>query len=545
MAKLQGMTMVAFKKHRAWALGVAAMAITGLVHAQSGRSIDEQAEEMLRSGGTPQQQRAAAPAAPAPTRSAPTMNNSPEPNFGSPFDDRFWIGAAGGVTVADDDDLDNGVSAIVTFGKTLYENWSIQVEGQYSNLEVGSVGGSASRSDFERLGVGLTGQFIVPLGRLLIGPTFGASFRQIDFLGSDETGVGIHGGLGAVLKLNTVFDLTMDARYVVDFMEGDGAIDDTGFYGWHGLVGLRAKLGTWPPAPPDGDNDGVPDYRDQCPNTPAGAIVNERGCALDSDGDGVPDYLDRCPNTPANVAVDEFGCPLDQDKDGVSDLIDECPDTPEGTDVDALGCPLDTDQDGVINSKDLCPNTPFGAEVDIHGCPFDTDQDGVPDFRDDCPNTPFGTPVNERGCSLDSDGDGVPDTIDQCPNTYPGLEVNEVGCPVKNQVLVLNNVHFEFDRAVLLPDAKQLLDKVAKSLLDQPELKIEVAGHTDSLGSDSYNQRLSEQRAAAVRQYLISRGVAQNAVYSKGYGERVPVASNQTEDGQALNRRVEIHLLDD
>ena len=210
--------------------------------------------------------------------------------------------------------------------------------------------------------------------------------------------------------------------------------------------------------------------------------------------------------------------------------------------MDAEGCPLDSDQDGVINSKDLCPNTPYGAEVDVNGCPFDTDQDGVPDFRDDCPNTPYGVPVDERGCSRDNDGDGVGNDIDQCPNTFPGLEVDKVGCPLRNQVITLHNVHFEFNKAVLMPDSRQLLTRVAKSLQDQPDLLVEVAGHTDSIGSDEYNQRLSEQRAQAVRKYLLSEGLLSENLTARGYGESQPVADNLTDEGRALNRRVELHL---
>ena len=120
-----------------------------------------------------------------------------------------------------------------------------------------------------------------------------------------------------------------------------------------------------------------------------------------------------------------------------------------------------------------------------------------------------------------------------------------MGCPLKDQVLVLNNVRFEFDRSDLLPDSRTLLEQVAASLKDQPELKIEVAGHTDSMGSDAYNLALSDRRAASVRSYLVKQGVPTANIYSKGYGERVPVATNNTDEGRALNRRVEIHLLAD
>ncbi len=479
-----------------------------------------------------------------PATSADAASIMEEPNFGSPFDDRYWVGIAGGVAFSDSEDYDNGPAAILHFGKMLSPNLLLQLEGQYEKLTVADVGNTTQSAEYTRYGLGVTGQYMLNIGRLQVGPLIGAAYRRIDWLGENENGLSSYAGVGAAIKVGRNVDLTLDGRYILDFSDGEGVLNESTYYSWNALVGVRFKLGTWPPKAPDSDGDGVPDYRDDCPNTPAGAIVNSRGCAIDSDNDGVSDYGDSCPNTPPGVSVDSYGCPLDSDGDGVPDISDECPDTPAGVEVDARGCPLDTDQDGVVNAKDYCPNTPFGAEVDVNGCPFDTDQDGVPDFRDACPNTPFGTPVNDRGCPLDSDGDGVPDALDQCPNTYPGLEVDSVGCPIKDQVLVLNNVHFEFDRYDLLPDSRNLLSKVAKSLMDQPNVKLEVAGHTDSLGSDGYNLELSKQRAAAVRRYLVSQGVTAGNIYSKGYGELQPVASNATEEGRAANRRVEIHLLD-
>ncbi len=486
-------------------------------------------------------------ALPAAAQQLPAAENSvtEEPNYGSPFDDRYWVGVAGGVTFADSENFDNGPAALVHFGKMLYPNIALQLEGQYEQLTVADVGNTTQTADYTRYGAGVTAQYVLNMGRLQVGPLVGAGYRRIDWLGEIEDGLSGYAGIGGVIKVGKNVDLTLDGRYLLDFSDGEGVLNESTYYTWNALVGVRFKLGTWPPKAPDNDGDGVPDFRDDCPNTPLGAIVNARGCAVDSDNDGVADFGDSCPNTPAGVSVDGYGCPLDTDGDGVPDISDECPDTPPGVEVDARGCPLDTDQDGVVNAKDLCPNTPFGAEVDVHGCPFDTDQDGVPDFRDACPNTPFGTPVNDRGCPLDSDGDGVPDALDQCPNTYPGLEVDTIGCPIKNQVIVLHNVHFEFNRADLLPDSKSLLSKVAKSLMDQPSTKLEVAGHTDSLGSDEYNLKLSNRRAASVRSYLISQGLNADNIYARGYGERQPLATNASEEGRAANRRVEIHLLDD
>lgn len=461
------------------------------------------------------------------------------------FDNRWFVAGTAGAAFTDSSDFDAGGAFYLSVGKALYPRFTVEGEAMLVDINVNDVGGSGVSADFERIGAGIKGTYdLLQIGPSALGLMGGASVRKFEWLGVEQTDIGGFAGLAFRNTLNSNFEFLAEGRYTVDPVDQKGPLTEDSYYHWTVTAGVRYKFGQWPPPAPDADRDGVPDSIDQCPNTPLGAQVNSQGCPVDSDGDGVPDFSDRCPNTPAGVPVDADGCPLDSDQDGVPDPLDKCPDTPRGVKVDADGCPLDSDQDGVPDHKDLCPNTPFGAEVDVNGCPFDTDQDGVPDFRDACPNTPYGTPVNDRGCSNDLDGDGVPNDIDECPNTYPGLEVDQVGCPIRNQTLTLHNVHFEFDKANLLPDSRQLLGRVAKSLMDQPDVRIEVGGHTDALGSDAYNQELSERRAAAVRSFLISSGVPAENVVSAGYGESRPIAENTTEDGRARNRRVEIQLLD-
>lgn len=240
----------------------------------------------------------------------------------------------------------------------------------------------------------------------------------------------------------------------------------------------------------------------------------------------------------------------DLDGDGVPDGRDACPNTVPGTPVDGSGCPIDSDKDGVNDKLDACPNTPAGATVDAQGCPIDSDGDKVPDYTDQCPNTPPGSKVDAKGCSLaavvpvvaDTDGDGVADGIDQCPNTPPGKKVTANGCAV-NQSLVLKNVHFAFNKALLTNDSKTVLDSVAKTIVDSPGFQIEIAGYTDSIGSDAANKKLSEARASSVRSYLLSRGVAASVLTATGYGEANPVASNDDETGRADNRRVEMKII--
>lgn len=270
----------------------------------------------------------------------------------------------------------------------------------------------------------------------------------------------------------------------------------------------------------------------------------------DSDGDGVKNSVDACPGTPAGDAVDARGCslPKDADGDGVLDANDRCANTPAGDKVDARGCtlPKDADGDGVVDANDKCPNTPAGTAVDANGCPrvTDTDRDGVSDDRDLCPDTPAGTKVDRFGCAMDADGDGVTDDRDQCPATIAGLTVDPKGCPSAFQVgtpLVLVGVNFQTGKAVILPVSQGVLDQVAQSLVDNPDVNVEVGGHTDSQGSEAANLRLSQARADAVRQYLIGKGVAAARITAKGYGEGSPVADNTTAAGRAANRRVELN----
>jgi len=334
--------------------------------------------------------------------------------------------------------------------------------------------------------------------------------------------------------------------------------------------------------PADADGDGVLNGIDQCPDTPAGVTVDAKGCPVsaaapapaapapaapapagppDSDGDGVNDLLDKCPGTPAGVKVDADGCPIDSDHDGVWDGIDKCPDTPAGATVDANGCPTDSDGDKVFDGIDRCPNTPPGTPVDATGCPLDSDKDGVPDNLDKCPNTPAGIQVDATGCPIehDTDGDGVVDSQDRCPNTPKGSRVDQFGClllfeehavtpappgaPPARPTLILQGVNFQTGRSVLTASSYAVLDQVAASLVANPEIRIEIAGYTDSTGRKYTNMRLSMGRAGAVQHYLARKGVNPMRMRARGYGASGYIAPNSTPDGRAQNRRVELHKL--
>ncbi len=279
------------------------------------------------------------------------------------------------------------------------------------------------------------------------------------------------------------------------------------------------------------------------------------GKPKDADGDGVPDSRDKCPNTPAGAKVDVNGCPMDTDGDGVYDGLDKCPDTPKGAVVDASGCPKDSDGDGVVDGIDQCPDTPKGAKVDAKGCTMDSDGDGVVDGIDQCPNTPRGAKVDAKGCPMDSDGDGVYDGLDQCPDTPKGAKVDASGCPIEvteketelldTGMIRLQGVNFETGKSDLLPESFPILDQVGPVLVKWPQLKVEVGGHTDSRGSAAKNQTLSEARANAVRDYLLNKypGISPDQMTAKGYGSTKPIAPNNSALNLAKNRRVEFVVL--
>lgn len=208
-----------------------------------------------------------------------------------------------------------------------------------------------------------------------------------------------------------------------------------------------------------------------------------------------------------------------------------------------FGMPMaegDADGDGVVDSKDQCPGTPVGAQVDAKGCELDSDRDGVVDSKDKCPNTPAGARVDARGCEFDSDDDGVVDSKDECPNTPAGATVNAKGCALG---IVLQNVQFKLNSGELTAESQATLDKIAASLKARGDItSVLVIGHTDASGDAAYNQNLSEKRAKAVADYLVSQGVEAGILSSKGMGESAPVADNATAEGRAKNRRVELKL---
>jgi len=228
----------------------------------------------------------------------------------------------------------------------------------------------------------------------------------------------------------------------------------------------------------------------------------------DLDGDGVINELDYCENTPADVVVDATGCEADDDRDGVVNRLDQCPDTPPGVKVDAVGCPIDSDGDGVADYMDKCPNTPQGIAVESDGCPLDSDQDGVLNAVDECPNTPLGYQVDEKGCATKFEM--------RTGFEYKDYELNNKG----------------------VEDVNTLSDFLKKN----STAHVMIVGHTCNIGGDAYNLTLSKQRAKSVESALAASGIEPARMKVSWQGMREPLASNDTEEGRAKNRRVEIKI---
>jgi outer membrane protein OmpA-like peptidoglycan-associated protein len=279
----------------------------------------------------------------------------------------------------------------------------------------------------------------------------------------------------------------------------------------------------------------------------------------DLDKDGVPNKSDKCPMEPEDKDgfQDEDGCPeTDNDKDGIADANDKCPLLAEDMDgfEDQDGCPdLDNDKDGVVDAKDKCPNDAQGADGK-DGCPnLDKDGDGIDNTADKCPADAEDKDgfQDDDGCpEPDNDKDGIADASDKCPNapeTMNGFQ-DEDGCPdvaiKKGGKLVLKGVYFKTGSAELLPESFGTLDTLAEQLANMPEVRLEVQGHTDNVGSAAKNKKLSAARAESVVQYLVSKGIAKERLRPFGYGSEKPMGDNKTAEGRAVNRRVELLRID-
>lgn len=314
----------------------------------------------------------------------------------------------------------------------------------------------------------------------------------------EETGISGNLGLGGIIWISETFGV--NAQGIGKFAGKENSPTNHFQY----FAGIVFKFGGR-----DTDNDGIIDDEDDCPNT--FGLIQFNGCP-DTDGDGVRESLDECPL--ASGPIELNGCP-DQDNDGVADKNDECPNTKGSTKT--RGCP-DKDNDGIADKFDRCPEVPGSANN--RGCPWkDTDKDGVIDKNDKCPNQ-IG-PVKNNGCP------------------YPKLSQVEK----QNIDAFAKTILFDLGKADLRQVSFEILNGVVSIMNKYANERFHIAGHTDNTFTKEFNLTLSQNRANAVRNYLISKGIEPSRLTSKGYGEERPVNSNDMEEGRKENRRVEIILI--
>ena len=215
--------------------------------------------------------------------------------------------------------------------------------------------------------------------------------------------------------------------------------------------------------------------------------------------------------------------------------------------------PPDGDGDGIADAIDACPDVPGVAHDDPkrNGCPSDRDDDGIADLQDACPDVPGVSHDDPKrnGCPSDRDDDGVADAQDACPDVA-GIESDDPklhGCPpakvTTTAIEITDKIHFEFGKAVLRSESDAVLRSIAKALKDNPDIEaVSIEGHTDEVGNDAVNLKLSQDRAAAVRTWLVANGIDGARLKTKGFGKRKPIADNATEEGREKNRRVEFRI---
>jgi outer membrane protein OmpA-like peptidoglycan-associated protein len=296
--------------------------------------------------------------------------------------------------------------------------------------------------------------------------------------------------------------------------------------GWNGILIDR-----------DRDRDGVLDRRDGCISVreDIDGYDDEDGCPdPDNDQDGFPDSLDKCPNQPEDRDgfEDDDGCPdYDNDNDRIPDSTDKCAGVAEDYDgfEDGDGCPdYDNDGDIVPDSADKCMNIPEDIDgfQDGDGCPDpDNDGDGVADSLDKCPDQ-IGPPEN-AGCARSESSKVLPRTRE-----------------IKRGRVILRDVAFQSGSSAIDPTSYLILDEVVASLVDWPQVMIEIQGHTDKSGTVEEKVRLSQSRAETVRNYLLNRGIAPHRLTAVGKGWSDLIADDRTAQGRAMNNRIEIRRID-
>ena len=359
------------------------------------------------------------------------------------------------------------------------------------------------------VGVGLWVKSIDDGGALLLPQGEGT---DIDFLAQAGP------GLRVLFGRNSPLAWRADTRFILSLGGENYENRGDSFLSWEFTTGLEYTIG----GPKDADLDGIMDEEDACPEEAEDMdnFEDADGCPEeDNDKDGLLDAEDQCPNEAedADGFEDTDGCPdADNDEDGILDIDDTCPDE-AGTER-AGGCP-DEDDDMLADSEDECPDE--AGSLSAYGCP-DGDEDGVPDYRDDCPEEPAPPKANK----LRSDG---------CPSVVYVTD---------NALVITEQIQFSTGRSTIRRASHSLLDKIARVLSEYKGIKkLQVKGHTDSVGDDEGNMALSQGRVQAVVDYLVKAGIEAERLEAKGFGESEPIGDNETSEGRAMNRRVEFEIL--
>ena len=398
------------------------------------------------------------------------------------------------------------VVSYLTVSKYVGDNFSFGVTGSFNKIDT-YVNPRVDNDDYTTVNPGdlnyyaIDGVINYSLMNLIKSKTidpsahFGGGYT---WLGEDKRAGTLNAGLGLALWLTENVGISWRSTYKQSF---EDVRDDMPSHMQH-FLGLTFKFGG-----KDTDNDGIYDKDDACPEV--AGLKEFKGCP-DTDGDGITDLSDACPETPGPV---EFN-----------------------------GCP-DTDGDGIVDKDDACPDV--AGLKEFAGCP-DKDGDGVQDKNDKCIDVKG--PKENGGCPWpDRDGDKVLDKDDKCPDVKGTVANN--GCPeVSDEIVKQLNAYaktilFNSGKSSFQQQTYTVLQSISAILKEYPSSNFTIEGHTDSDGKDASNQKLSEDRAGAVKGYLIENGIATSRLTSVGYGEAQPIDSNKTKAGKANNRRVEVKLV--
>ncbi len=405
------------------------------------------------------------------------------------------------------DDHYNMVPSVsrLSVGRYIASGFSLEVAGTYNKID--QVGETTLNNELTYIGADLA--IMYDLNNIFLKNA--KTFDPYAFVGGgytwmeEEGSATFNGGLGANIWLGKNLGLYIQSAYKHVFDEDYPNVQQPHF---QHSAGVKFRFGG-----KDTDGDGIYDRDDACPEV--AGLEMYKGCP-DTDEDGIVDGDDACPEVKGLAELN--GCP-DMDEDGIADANDNCPEV-KGTKANG-GCP-DTDGDGVLDKEDKCVNEAGPAAN--NGCPW-----------------------------LDTDGDGVLDKDDKCPEVV-GV-ASQQGCPEPPKVVaptekdkealreLARTVYFNSSKSTFKGETEGRLNQIADIMVKYPDARFHIEGHTDSSGSNSLNQRLSETRANAVRSYLVSRGVGSSKLTAQGYGEDRPIADNKTRAGRATNRRVEIKLV--